>query len=126
MYSNDSFCECCAALLGSPCCPKLAAVHPGPSCLQAAHYIMRCGGHGAASALAPTNYSNQTSSPLPATPHPGMDPACGHWHRLEAGGEVPAPRGWLAATACASGLVVHGGNSLSNERLGDMFLLEMH
>lgn len=55
-----------------------------------------------------------------------MDPACGHWHKLEVAGEVPAPRGWLAATACASGLVVHGGNSLTNERLGDMFLLEMH
>ncbi len=55
-----------------------------------------------------------------------MDPACGHWHKLEAGGEVPAPRGWLAATACSAGLVVHGGNSLTNERLGDMYLLEMH
>lgn len=55
-----------------------------------------------------------------------MDPACGHWHKLEVAGEVPAPRGWLAATACASGLVVHGGNSLTNERLGDMYLLEMH
>lgn len=46
-----------------------------------------------------------------------MDPACGHWHKLEAGGDAPSPRGWLAATACAAGLVVHGGNSLTNARL---------
>lgn len=46
-----------------------------------------------------------------------MDPACRHWHRLEAGGDRPSPRGWLAATASSAGLVVHGGNSLTNERL---------
>lgn len=55
-----------------------------------------------------------------------LDTTCRHWHKIVAGGDVPAPRGWLAATACKQGLVVHGGNSLDNERLGDMFLLEMH
>lgn len=55
-----------------------------------------------------------------------MDPACRHFHRLAPGGEPPQPRGWLAAAACPAGLVVHGGNSLSNERLGDMFLLHLH
>lgn len=55
-----------------------------------------------------------------------MDPACGHWHRIEAGGAPPQPRGWLAASACPGGIAVHGGNSLSNERLGDLWLLQMH
>ncbi|PRW58177.1 nitrile-specifier 5-like [Chlorella sorokiniana] len=95
------------------------AMHGCSSCAHANHIIASCGevdpsneGHAGAGM-----FSNDSFC---------MDPACGHWHKLEAGGEVPAPRGWLAATACASGLVVHGGNSLTNERLGDMYLLEMH
>ncbi|EFN59120.1 hypothetical protein CHLNCDRAFT_19060 [Chlorella variabilis] len=55
-----------------------------------------------------------------------LDTACGHWHSISAGGQPPSPRGWLAATACGTGVVVHGGNSASNQRLADMFLLEMH
>lgn len=55
-----------------------------------------------------------------------FDTACGHWHRIHPEGEAPQPRGWLAATACAAGLAVHGGNSLTNARLSDLFLLEMH
>eukprot|EP00386_Alphamonas_edax_P007310 GDKI01024293.1.p1 GENE.GDKI01024293.1~~GDKI01024293.1.p1 ORF type:complete len:374 (-),score=113.52 GDKI01024293.1:105-1145(-) len=38
----------------------------------------------------------------------------------------PEARGWHAGCVCARGLVIHGGNSLKNERLGDMWLLDMH
>jgi hypothetical protein len=55
-----------------------------------------------------------------------LDPACRHWHTLEVGGDRPEPRGWLAATACSTGVAVHGGNSASNQRLADLWLLEMH
>ncbi len=46
--------------------------------------------------------------------------------RLQPEGDVPCPRGWLAATATPAGVVIFGGNSNSNERLGDMYLLDMH
>lgn len=62
-------------------------------------------------------YSNETYC---------LDTACGHWHRLHTAGEPPCPRGWLAAAATPTSLVVHGGNRVTNERLGDLFLLEMH
>ncbi|GAB4817934.1 hypothetical protein N2152v2_004980 [Parachlorella kessleri] len=48
------------------------------------------------------------------------------WHKLQPEGDVPCPRGWLAATATPAGVVIFGGNSNSNERLGDMYLLDMH
>ena len=52
----------------------------------------------------------------------------GGWHRLQmgSGSEQPTPRGWFAACATAPGLLVHGGNSPSNERLSDMYLLDLH
>ena len=43
--------------------------------------------------------------------------------RLEAGGDVPAPRGWAASCLAPGGLLVHGGNSNTNTRLDDMYLL---
>lgn len=55
-----------------------------------------------------------------------LDTTCQHWHRGAPAGKPPAPRGWLAATACAAGVVVHGGNGVDNQRLADMWLLEMH
>jgi len=50
------------------------------------------------------------------------------WHELEvhSESELPTPRGWFAACATAHGLLVHGGNSSSNERLSDMYLLDLH
>jgi hypothetical protein len=55
----------------------------------------------------------------------GSDAANAGWTLVQAAGEAPAPRGWLA---CASvpglGLLVHGGNSDSNERLDDMYVLK--
>lgn len=52
----------------------------------------------------------------------------GGWHRLEVdqNSELPTPRGWFAACATAHGLLVHGGNSPSNERLDDMYMLDLH
>lgn len=55
-----------------------------------------------------------------------LDTACQHWHHGAPAGTPPPPRGWLAATACAAGVVVHGGNGVDNQRLADMWLLEMH
>jgi hypothetical protein len=47
------------------------------------------------------------------------------WTRVEASGEAPAPRGWLAcATVPGYGMVMHGGNSDSNARLDDMHALK--
>lgn len=61
-----------------------------------------------------------THSPPPCAPnHP---PLC----RLAPEGEAPCPRGWLAAAANPSGILISGGNSNSNERLGDLWLLDMH
>ena len=52
----------------------------------------------------------------------------GGWHRLEvhSSSVLPTPRGWFAACATAEGLLVHGGNSPINERLSDMYLLNLH
>ncbi|BDA51022.1 Nitrile-specifier protein 5 [Coccomyxa sp. Obi] len=48
------------------------------------------------------------------------------WHKLETSGTAPTPRGWFAATAVPGGMLVHGGNSPSNERLDDMYILNLH
>ncbi len=48
------------------------------------------------------------------------------WHMLAAAGSPPTPRGWFAATAVPGGMLVHGGNSPSNERLQDMYILDLH
>lgn len=52
----------------------------------------------------------------------------GHgWHALNPEGEKPAPRGWFASSAAGDGaLLIHGGNSDTNERLSDMYLLQLH
>jgi hypothetical protein len=52
----------------------------------------------------------------------------GGWHKLELDSTsvLPTPRGWFAACATVQGLLVHGGNSPSNERLNDMYLLDLH
>ena len=52
----------------------------------------------------------------------------GGWHRLEVDSSsvLPTSRGWFAACATAQGLLVHGGNSPSNDRLSDMYLLDLH
>lgn len=55
-----------------------------------------------------------------------LDTACQHWHSCTPAGTPPEPRGWLAATACPGGVVVHGGNGIDNQRLADLWLLEMH
>ena len=55
-----------------------------------------------------------------------LDTSCGHWHQMAPAGDAPSPRGWLAATATPAGIAVHGGNSPNNERLGDLWMLELH
>jgi len=52
------------------------------------------------------------------------------WKKLDVEGEVPTPRGWFASSGISGqnssgSILIHGGNSLSNERLGDMFMLTM-
>ena len=47
------------------------------------------------------------------------------WTELAPEGEAPPPRGWLAGVAVPEGLLVHAGNSNSNERESDMWLLEV-
>ncbi len=48
------------------------------------------------------------------------------WTAVHAEGDAPAPRGWLAAAAVPGiGLCLHGGNSDSNERLGDLHALQL-
>jgi hypothetical protein len=46
--------------------------------------------------------------------------------KLPVRGQTPSLRGCFAATALPGGMLVHGGNSLSNERLADMYLLDLH
>ncbi|KAL2426626.1 hypothetical protein ABEF95_010896 [Exophiala dermatitidis] len=51
-------------------------------------------------------------------------------HKDKSGGEKPVPRGWFGAApvgadADADAVLVHGGLSESNERLGDVWLLEL-
>ncbi|GIL88835.1 hypothetical protein Vretifemale_16766 [Volvox reticuliferus] len=49
------------------------------------------------------------------------------WEAIQAGGDSPGPRGWFASTTTPDGrLVIHGGLDANNERLGDMFVLDMH
>jgi hypothetical protein len=48
------------------------------------------------------------------------------WHKLAIEGTPPTPRGWFAATAVPGGMLVHGGNSPTNERLQDMYILNLH
>ncbi|KXZ44732.1 hypothetical protein GPECTOR_63g57 [Gonium pectorale] len=49
------------------------------------------------------------------------------WRSLDAGGESPGPRGWFAAATTPDGrFIVHGGLDKNNERLGDMFVLDVH
>jgi len=45
------------------------------------------------------------------------------WEKETVHGEPPVPRGWFAACASGQALLVHGGNSGSNVRLDDMYLL---
>ena len=48
------------------------------------------------------------------------------WKMLSPDGTAPSARGWLAAACMPACLVVHGGNSPSNKRLGDMHMLRFH
>ena len=53
------------------------------------------------------------------------------WHVLDIknnkdAGKAPGPRGWAASCAVPEGLVVHGGIDISNTRLGDMYMLDIH
>jgi hypothetical protein len=45
------------------------------------------------------------------------------WEKQTTQGEPPMPRGWFAACASGQALLIHGGNSESNVRLDDMYLL---
>eukprot|EP00775_Hariotina_reticulata_P003513 gene3513-3783_t len=52
------------------------------------------------------------------------------WHELgvaSQGSEGPGPRGWFASTGVRGrDLLVHGGLGQDNQRLGDMWLLQLH
>jgi hypothetical protein len=53
------------------------------------------------------------------------------WHELGAvshSSDGPGPRGWFACTGVgpAGDLLVHGGLGADNQRLGDMWLLQLH
>ena len=61
-------------------------------------------------------YANEVFGLDSSQPHLG-------WHKLSISGTSPSPRGWLASTSCASGMVLHGGNAPDNKRLGDMYIL---
>ncbi|KAL4967019.1 Kelch repeat protein [Aspergillus stella-maris] len=48
------------------------------------------------------------------------------WTKAETEGDTPPPRGWFDADVTEAGsIVVHGGLAESNERLGDIWLLEI-
>ncbi|CAM6020227.1 unnamed protein product [Sphagnum balticum] len=50
------------------------------------------------------------------------------WSRLEVqaeGGKYPGARGWYAAASFGDSMLVYGGNSDSNDRLDDIFLLSL-
>lgn len=73
-----------------------------------------------------------------------FDPAAGGWHQLQlqagasaekplgdedggSGGDKPCARGWFAVAAApggSGGMFVSGGLDTSNERLGDLYVLE--
>ncbi|KIW17901.1 hypothetical protein PV08_05096 [Exophiala spinifera] len=61
-----------------------------------------------------------------------FDVDSGHWQEiLPQGGSKPLPRGWFAADVVAdvvadSTVLLQGGLSMSNERLDDAWLLEVH
>ncbi|KAG2454804.1 hypothetical protein HYH02_000636 [Chlamydomonas schloesseri] len=58
---------------------------------------------------------------------PAAAAAAGGWRPLEAGGDSPGPRGWFAATTTPDGrLLLHGGLDGNNQRLGDMYVLDVH
>ncbi|KAG2440042.1 hypothetical protein HXX76_004157 [Chlamydomonas incerta] len=58
---------------------------------------------------------------------PAAAAAAAGWRSLEAGGESPGPRGWFAAATTRDGrLLLHGGLDGNNQRLGDMFVLDVH
>lgn len=49
------------------------------------------------------------------------------WCKLAPGGEGPGPRGWFATATLPDGsMVVHGGINDGNDRLADMYRLDMH
>ncbi|EFJ44314.1 kelch repeat protein [Volvox carteri f. nagariensis] len=49
------------------------------------------------------------------------------WRVMEAGGDSPGPRGWFASATTSDGrLVIHGGLDGNNERLGDLYVLDVH
>lgn len=45
------------------------------------------------------------------------------WHKVQVEGTGPGPRGWFPAASVERGMLIYGGNSDSNDRLDDMFVL---
>ena len=54
-----------------------------------------------------------------------LDMCARAWERVDAAGEPPCPRGWMAAAACGEGVLVSAGLNDANERLGDLHLLRL-
>ncbi|KAK9825908.1 hypothetical protein WJX81_004489 [Elliptochloris bilobata] len=97
------------------------SLHACGSCAHDSHLVLFGGevtpsdkGHAGAG-----NFTNAALSFDAAKPELG-------WRPLAADGAVPSPRGWFASAAVSDGILVHGGNSPSNERLGDLHLLHLH
>lgn len=57
-----------------------------------------------------------------------LDTALQRWSRVEtrtSGGRDPGARGWYAAASFGNCMLVYGGNSDSNDRLDDIFILSV-
>ena len=73
----------------------------------------------------------QGSSHIPLNPLSARRRLSNGWTKLAVEGAVPAPRGWFAFSGVTGGdeaggsILIHGGNSPSNERLGDMHMLKL-
>ena len=48
------------------------------------------------------------------------------WHQLDQEAAPPEARGWFAAAMLPDGLLIHGGVTESNERLDDLWKLNLH
>ena len=48
------------------------------------------------------------------------------WHQLDLDAAAPEARGWFAAAMLPDGLLIHGGVTESNERLDDLWKLNLH
>eukprot|EP00877_Chromochloris_zofingiensis_P006588 jgi/Chrzof1/2182/Cz11g05080.t1 len=112
---------CCSTDSGLPArSVSGAAIHTCSSCDHGGHIIMFGGevdpsdkGHAGAG-----HFSSETFC---------LDVDKRKWHKLDdSGSDAPTARGWFASTNVGGNLVVHGGINEANERLADMYMLQLH